>query len=145
MQEDNSRKIWGDELPKLFRTPVFQGEMADIGDPMFWAPLIAAHHGMREEEVLQLRLDDIQTENGVDYFDIKVGASWQHLKSKAATRRLPIHQNLITLGLLDLVAMRRREGEDRLFPHLTRGKKPENPVREFHKGFHPLQESQRRL
>ena len=22
LQEDNSRKIWGDELPKLFRTPL---------------------------------------------------------------------------------------------------------------------------
>ncbi|WP_166415793.1 site-specific integrase [Cochlodiniinecator piscidefendens] len=122
LQEDNSRKIWGDELPKLFRTPVFQGQIADVGDPMFWAPIIAVLHGLREEEVLQLSLDDIRVENGIDYFDIKVGARWQRLKSKAATRRLSLHTSLIALGFLDLVAMRRREGEDRLFPHLTRGK-----------------------
>lgn len=122
LQEDNSRKIWGDELPKLFRTPLFQGQIADIGDPMFWAVIIAVLHGLREEEVLQLRLDEIRTENGIAYFDIKVGAPWQCLKSKAATRRVPLHNSLIALGFLDLVAMRRREGEDRLFPHLTRGK-----------------------
>jgi integrase len=114
LQEDNSRKIWGDELPKLFRTPLFQGQIADIGDPMFWAVIIAILHGLREEEVLQLRLDDILTENGIVYFDIKVGAPWQRLKSKAATRRLPFHISLIALGFLDLVAVRWREGEDPL-------------------------------
>ena len=135
LQEDNSRKIWGDELQKLFRTPVFQGETTDIGDPMFWAPLIAVHHGLREEEALQLRLDDVLAENDIDYFDIKVGAPWQRLKSKAATRRVPIHQNLIALGFLDLVAMRRREGEDRLFPHLTRGKNRKTLSENFTKDF----------
>lgn len=135
LQEDNSRKIWGDELPKLFRTPVFQGKITDIGDPMFWAPLIAVHHGLREEEALQLRLDDVLAEKGIDYFDIKIGASWQRLKSKAATRRVPIHQNLIALGFLELVAMRRREGEDRLFPHLTRGKNRKTLSENFTKDF----------
>lgn len=135
LQEDNSRKIWGDELPKLFRTPVFQGEITDIGDPMFWAPLISAHHGTREEESLQLRVKDVAFENGIDFFDIKVGAPWQRLKSKAATRRIPIHPNLIALGFLDFVAMRRREGEDRLFPHLTRGKTRKTLSENFTKDF----------
>ncbi|KPN62278.1 hypothetical protein AKJ29_08490 [Aliiroseovarius crassostreae] len=135
LQEDNSRKIWGDELQKLFRTPLFQGEIEDIGDPMFWAPIVAVLHGMREEEVLQLRLDDIRAENGIDYFDIKVGASWQRLKSKAATRRVPLHNSLVALGFLDLVAMRQREGEDRLFPHLTRGKNRKTLSENFTKDF----------
>lgn len=135
LQEDNSRKIWGDELPKLFRTPIFQGELSDIGDPMYWAPLIAVHQGLRQEECLQLRIEDLRVENGIHFFDIKVGASWQHLKSKAATRRVPIHQNLIRLGFLDLVAMRRREGEDRLFPHLTRGKNRKTLSENFTKDF----------
>ncbi|CUH75079.1 Phage integrase family protein [Tritonibacter multivorans] len=135
LQEDNSRKIWGDELPKLFRTPVFQGAITDIGDPMFWSPLISSHQGMREEEALQLRADDVASENGIDFFDIKVGAPWQRLKSKAATRRIPIHPNLIALGFLDFVAMRRREGEDRLFPHLTRGKTRKTLSENFTKDF----------
>ncbi|QDY69312.1 site-specific integrase [Qingshengfaniella alkalisoli] len=135
LQEDNSRKIWGDDLPKLFRTPVFQGRMEDIGDPMFWSPLIAVHHGMREEEVLQLRVADIACENGIDFFDIKVGAKWQHLKSEAATRQIPIHSNLIALGFLDFVAMRQREGEDRLFPHQTRGKNRNTLSENFTKDF----------
>lgn len=135
LQEDNSRKIWGDELPKLFRTPLFQGDIKDIGDPMFWAPIIAVLHGLREEEVLQLRLDDVRGEGGIEYFDIKVGAPWQRLKSKAATRRVPLHKSLIALGFLDLVAMRQREGEDRLFPHLTRGKTRKTLSENFTKDF----------
>jgi hypothetical protein len=135
LQEDNSRKIWGDELPKLFRTPVFQGQTTDIGDPMFWSPLISVHHSLREEESLQLRVKDVACEDGIDFFDIKVGAPWQRLKSKAATRRIPIHPNLIALGFLDFVAMRRREGEDRLFPHLTRGKNRKTLSENFTKDF----------
>ncbi|WP_217626374.1 site-specific integrase [Salipiger bermudensis] len=135
LQEDNSRKIWGDELPKLFRTPVFQGQTTDIGNPMFWAPLISVHHSLREEEALQLRAADVACENGIHFFDIKVGAPWQRLKSKAATRRIPIHPNLIVLGFLDFVAMRRREGEDRLFPHLTRGKNRQTLSENFTKDF----------
>lgn len=41
LQEDNSRKEWGEKLPGLFRTPTFQQELEDIGGPMFWAPLIS--------------------------------------------------------------------------------------------------------
>ena len=135
LQEDNSRMIWGDALPQLFRTPLFQGELKDIGDPMFWAPIISVFHGLREEEALQLRVDDIRIENNVDYFDLKVGAGWQSLKSTAAKRKVPIHRELIALGFLELVSMRRRDGEDRLFPHLTRGKNRKTLSENFTKDF----------
>ena len=36
-------------------------------------------------------------------------------------RTLPVHPQMIELGLLKLVEMRRREGRIRLFPHLRRG------------------------
>jgi integrase len=88
---------------------------------MFWAPLIAIHAGLRMEEALQLRCDDIGREAGVTLFDIRVGPD-QSLKTRAATRRVPLHRNLIALGLPELVALRRRQGEDRLFPHLRRGR-----------------------
>ena len=90
-QEDNSRKEWGEKLPGLFRTPVFQQELEDIGDPMFWAPLISVHAGLRMEEVLQLRCDDIESEAGVIFFDLKVGPN-QTLKTKSAVRRVPLHR-----------------------------------------------------
>ncbi|MCA0940868.1 site-specific integrase [Salipiger pacificus] len=135
LEEDNGRKIWGDTLPKLFRTPPFQGKLDEVGSPLFWAPLISLFHSLREEEALQLRPEDVTTEDGIDYFDIKVGAPWQRLKSKAATRRVPIHSDLIKLGFLDLVALRRRQGEDRLFPHLTRGRTRGTLSENFTKDF----------
>ncbi len=128
LQEDNSRKEWGEKLADLFRTPIFQDELEDVGDPMFWAPLIAVHAGLRMEEALQLRCDDIATEAGVVFFDIKVGPN-QSLKTKSAVRRVPL------LGFMELVALRRRQGEDRLFPHLKRGENRNSLSSLFTKDF----------
>ncbi|NKX28481.1 tyrosine-type recombinase/integrase [Rhodobacteraceae bacterium R_SAG6] len=134
LEEDNTRQPWDEMLPKLFRTPVFQGETASIDDPLFWAPLISVHTGMRAEEALQLLTDDIRETNGVVYFDIKVGPG-QSLKSEAATRKIPVHKNLIALGFLDFVEYQRRNGEARLFPHLRRGKNREALSEVFTKAF----------
>jgi len=60
LQEDNERLTWCGKLDGLFRSPIYQDKLEDVGDPMFWAPLIAVHMGLRSEEVLQLYVDDIQ-------------------------------------------------------------------------------------
>jgi hypothetical protein len=49
----------------------------------------------------------------------------QTLKSASATRRVTLHWALIQLGLLELVDLRRRQGEVRLFPIVTRGRNGE--------------------
>lgn len=134
LEEDNTRQPWDELLPELFRTPVFQGETASIDDPLFWAPIISVHSGMRAEEVLQLLTDDIRETDGIPYFDLKVGPG-QRLKSEAATRKIPIHRNLISLGFLDFVEHQRRNGEARLFPHLERGKTREALSEVFTKDF----------
>ncbi|MGK7663553.1 MULTISPECIES: hypothetical protein [unclassified Marinovum] len=47
LEEDNERLTWFGKLDGLFRTPIFQNKLEDVGDPMFWAPLIALHMGLR--------------------------------------------------------------------------------------------------
>jgi len=134
-QEDNKREIWtAERLGKLFRTPLFQDELKDSGDPQFWAPLIALHGGLRSEEILQLNSDDIRDCDGVWCFVLRQGCN-QSLKSFAARRTIPIHQNLIDLGLLELVAWRKRNGEVRLFPALTRSKNKSTYTENFSKTF----------
>ncbi|MCR9150293.1 MAG: hypothetical protein NXH83_08970 [Rhodobacteraceae bacterium] len=119
-EESRSRTVWDDRIHDLFRSPVFQGNLDDPGEPLFWSPLIARLMGLREEEILQLAPDDFGRDSGIDYVDIK---RWQgnHVKSGSSERRVPLHPTLIELGLLKLVDLRRREGQSRLFPNLKRG------------------------
>lgn len=46
----------------------------------------------------------------------------QSLKSSAGRRVVQVHKNLIELGLLERVTLRKRVGEPRLFPWIARSK-----------------------
>jgi integrase len=118
-ESDNRRLAWGDKAAALFGSRIFTGVLDDKGDPLFWAPLIARLAGLREEEVLQLKEKDIDTEDGVPVFRIRQGEG-QVLKSEAARRIVPIHRALLVLGFLELVAQRRRERQEWLFPQVER-------------------------
>ncbi len=118
-ESDNRRLAWGDKAHALFASRIFTGKLADPGDPLFWAPPIARLGGLREEEILQLTTEDFDTVDGVPVFRIQQGDR-QVLKSEAARRIVPIHRALIALGLLELVALRRRQGQRWLFPQVER-------------------------
>jgi integrase len=133
-QEDNKREVWFDDLPALLRTPLYQEPLAEAGDPMFWAPLIALHAGLRSEEILQLATADIRNVDGIPCFVLQRGAG-QSLKSVAARRTVPVHPNLIAIGLLELVELRRRQGEPRLFPWLERSAAKKTFTETFSKKF----------
>jgi hypothetical protein len=133
-QEDNKREVWFDDLPSLLRTPLYQEPLEEPGDPMFWAPLISLHAGLRSEESLQLATDDIRSVDGIPCFVLKRGPG-QSLKSVAARRTVPVHPNLIALGLLELVELRRQQGEPRLFPWLERSAAKKTYTETFSKKF----------
>lgn len=84
---------------------------------MFWEPPIALHAGLRSEEILQLATAAIRNVDGIPCFVLQRGAG-HSLKSFAARRSVSVRPNLTTLGLPELVALRRRQGEPRLFPWL---------------------------
>ncbi|WP_371060095.1 tyrosine-type recombinase/integrase [Rhodosalinus sp. 5P4] len=134
LEEDNERLTWCGKLDGLFRTPIFQDRLEDVGDPMFWAPLIAVHMGLRSEEVLQLYLEDVQVIDDIPCIVLKQGPG-QSLKSKASRRTIPIHDNLLKLGFLQLVAMLRRAGKPRLFPWLARSENKKTYTETFSKRF----------
>jgi hypothetical protein len=66
------------------------------------------------QEGLQLKPDDFGTEDGVPVIYIRASAD-QFLKSEHAARTLPVHPELIRLGLLRLVERKRREGSRWVF------------------------------
>lgn len=125
------RDMWQrHELAKFFNTPIWIGSKSAvrrstlgkqiIRDEKFWLPLIAVFSGLRQEEICQLRIEDVRQEDGIWFFDINERAP-RKLKNSNAVRKVPLHQELIRLGLLDRVAQIKSAGHDRLFPDLEPG------------------------
>ncbi len=131
---ERKREAWDDRINTLWGSRIYQEPLDDIGEPLFWAPLIARHQGMRMEEILQLGPEDFGSDNGIPYLWI------QHtiingVKTLSSSRTLPIHPQLIELGLLKLVALRKKQGHIRLFPFINRGKQKGRFSANFSKTF----------
>lgn len=118
-EKNMSRLAWGDKLPDLLNTTAFVSPTGGELHAVFWPVLIAAHAGLRMEEVLQLKTDDFDTIDGIRVFRIQSGEG-QHLKSPAAERIIPIHRNLLELGLWKMVEECRAKGQEWVFPNIAR-------------------------
>jgi integrase len=127
----DQRALWSrDDLKRLFKTPIWTGCQSAgrrtlpgsmiIRDERFWIPLIAVFSGARQEEICQLRIEDIQQQAGIWVFDINDEEPRQ-LKNASAVRIVPIHRELIQIGFLKYVEVQRRAGQDRVFPNLGPG------------------------
>lgn len=85
-----------------------------------WALLIGMFSGARLNEICQLQLSDIQQEDGIWFFNLMdEGDSNKRFKSDAAIRKVPVHVELVRLGLLDFHATLMQRGEKRMFPDYT--------------------------
>jgi integrase len=85
-----------------------------------WLPLIMMYSGMRCNEVAQLYLDDVQTEEdtSIDFIRITKNVGRQQwVKCKSSVRSVPIHTKLKELGFMEYVARMREAGEERVFPN----------------------------
>jgi integrase len=121
-----TRKPYDDgDLKKLLASPVFaDGHRYDAGggEAQKWLPLISLFSGARLEEIGQLRVVDIKSENGIVYFDLRdiddtPGQSTSR-KTKSSRRRIPVHRVLIEMGLLTYAEDQKKRGVPRLFPEL---------------------------
>lgn len=100
------------QLATLFGgEPWASGDTSPSGHPSrYWLPLIALFQGMRRGEIAQLETAAFRLEDGVNVMDVR-----GDLKNANAYRTLPIHPELIRLGLLEHVKSRKDLGEARLF------------------------------
>jgi integrase len=98
------------ELQRLFASPVFarnERPQGGRGEAAFWFPLIALFSGARRTEIAQLRISDVrQGESQIWYFDFTNEGEEQNLKTASSVRSVPIHAELIRLGLLEVVSAR---------------------------------------
>lgn len=79
-----------------------------------WGSLIGLFTGARLNEICQLDITDIQEDNGKWVFNITdEGDNKKRIKADASKRKVPIHTELIRLGLLDFVEA--RSSKPRLF------------------------------
>lgn len=90
---------------------------------MYWVPLISAYTGMRREEISGFSPENFKEEEGIWYFEL-VPTSTRRLKTAASARRIPVHADLISLGLVDVVQQAQKKRQSLLFPDLQeRGSK----------------------
>lgn len=110
-----------DDLTALFSTPIFK-EKKFRSPYQYWVPLIGLYTGARLEEICQLHLEDIRQVDDVWVFDIKAEGD-RSLKTASSTRLVPVHSELIRLGLLTYCEqLKARRGETRLFCELNPNK-----------------------
>jgi integrase len=117
------------ELQAIFALPVFTGCKAsdDVNAPgdvrvtdwRFWIPVICLYTGARLGEIAQLRIQDVREVGGHWTLHITDDGEGMAVKTKGSVRIVPVHPELMRLGL---IAYRQRiadSGSERLFPELT--------------------------
>lgn len=84
-----------------------------------WGPLIAIYSGARLNEIAQIHLQDIRKEGDIWCFDLNDEGEGKHLKTSASRRLVPIHGELLRLGLLQHVKALQEAGKQKLFPDFS--------------------------
>jgi len=110
-KDSEGREPWThDELAVLFDDPIWQGyclpqdKKAGV-DAAYWIPLIACYTGGRLSEIAQLWTDDLSLTSGKETFEFRNDASRsQALKTANSWRAVPMHSELVRLGLPEYVA-----------------------------------------
>lgn len=112
-----NRAFKSHELSKAFRPDTYLQENRLAHH--YWPALIALFTGMRLGEVSQLALDDIRLERGLWAIDIN-DDDYKRVKSAAARRIIPMHPELIALGLPEFVEdVKKLKLGPQLFPMLV--------------------------
>lgn len=115
-----------DDLFKFFSTDLFvKKDFLTKYSWRYWVPIIMVYSGLRLEEISQIPLKHIVIIEGISCFDIKEEFDSTNnkyitkLKNNSSKRIVPIHPEIIKLGLLKYVDYLSGLGEYNLFPHLS--------------------------
>ncbi len=115
-----------DELKTILSSPVFVADwkppLTDLGQALYWMPLLAAYTGARQNELAQLYVRDMrQTPEGLHYLSIlnddADDGHGRRVKTASSRRDVPLHADLFALGLGAYVESLPSSGQ--LFPKLA--------------------------
>jgi integrase len=115
------------QLAKFFTSPLYagcqslsssyqKGENIYIDSSKYWVPLIGFYTGMRLQEILQLYVEDVYQANGVWVLDLNTNHDDKKLKTDQSKRVIPIHDDLVTAGLIEFRNRQEENERQRLFP-----------------------------
>jgi integrase len=130
-----------DQLKTIFNSPLFSTCMGDgqeskpgnvtIRDWRYWIPWIGLYTGARLGEIAQVATADLRQLHDVWIFHVtevgdvdEDGSTIKSTKTMGSQRVVPVHSQLLKLGLLDYHASIVERGETQLFPEIkpdTRG------------------------
>ncbi len=136
-KEKTTKPFTADEMNALFKSPFFTGCQSDeaprfwskpgnvqIRDHRFWVPLIMLFSGARPAEIAQLDIDDVREDRGHWILHITTeGEGDKSVKTSGSMRVVPVHPELVKLGLLAYHAKAKEMGEKRLFPLAERNER----------------------
>lgn len=136
-KEKTTKPFTVDEMNVLFKSPFFTGCQNDdaprfwskpgnvlIRDHRFWVPLIMLFSGARPAEIAQLGIDDVRQDRGHWIMHITTeGEVGKSVKTAGSMRVVPIHPELVKLGLLKHHAALKKQAEKRLFPLAERNER----------------------
>ncbi len=141
------------ELQQLFSAPVFTGcaddekgwRIAGNSFPRrakYWIPIIGLHSGMRLNEICQLQIGDLQILPEGPFFSV-IDTDGKILKSSTSKRLVPIHSNLVALGIIDWIEEMEKVAapNSSLFPELTSRTSGKRPSDNFSRWFGNLRDS----
>jgi len=134
-RSEKGRKPFSAQMLELmFSSPLFTGCASEshrskpgpylFKDGWYWVPIIGFYTGMRLAEVVQLATEDVRQQEGVWVIDIRAGVipntgEVKRIKNEAAERLVPMPDDLIKLGFLNVV--HRGDKGRRLFPEIRFG------------------------
>lgn len=120
------------ELELLFKRPWSeQTKPKSTETYQHWIPAIGLTTGARLREICQLLLSDFKVEDGYHIIDINEEAEYASVKNESSVRRVPIHPDLIKMGILNYVEAQRLSNPEpgaMLFPELKPNNKYNNPA-----------------
>ena len=91
------------DLKLLFGTVVYTSKIY-AHDWQYWLPLLGLYTGARIEELCQLKGQDFKVIDGCHYISIHgEGDVENRVKTPSSIRKIPLHNELISLGLLDCI------------------------------------------
>lgn len=106
---------FGREQLRMMFTPDNFAALPTLKDR--WLVVLALYTGARSNELAGLEVIDVgPTDDGLNVIDINGLGEGKSVKTDASRRKVPVHPDLIALGLFDRLAARRDAGEGRLFP-----------------------------
>jgi len=119
--DETRREPFSDEALSMVFRSAKMASPAPAEPSIYWATLLALFHGMRSEEILQLRSSDFQeNSNGILFIDIH-RRDGNRLKNKSTAREVPVHPKMTEFGLPSLLNAADNTSEKSLFRDMMRG------------------------